>query len=307
MDKSDIVRAWCDQRVGCPYIYGATGKPCTPDYRKARMAQYPAYADKIRRNCPYLRSGDPCADCRWADPETGIGMLAYDCAQLSRGAMEAVGIPMVSGANSQWEKTAWEEYGTIDGLPRDRVALVFRRDGDRMGHVGVYQGDGSVIHAKGHDWGVVRQYLEEVGFTHYGIPEGLASSGPAHPVLRFGASGDAVSYLQTLLCDVGETLTADGKFGQQTEKAVKDFQRVYGLTVDGVVGPKTWEALEFAAGHGGDDASGDDEQSGQTGQEPPSEQSDTVTISRNDWNAIRAAVAILHQTVKKYEGSDSHE
>lgn len=116
-----------------------------------------------------------------------------------------------------------------------------------------------------------------------------------HPTLRKGDSGPDVVYLQTLLCDVGETLTADGKFGAKTEKAVMDFQRLYRLTVDGVCGPKTWAALEAATGH-------------DTEQEPdpitPDDEdipADTVTISRADWAAVRAAAAVLYQTVKKYE------
>ena len=36
----------------------------------------------------------------------------------------------------------------------------------------------------------------------------------------------------------------DGKFGLQTKKAIKAFQRSKKLRPDGVVGKKTWEALE---------------------------------------------------------------
>ena len=114
-----------------------------------------------------------------------------------------------------------------------------------------------------------------------------------HPTLRKGDSGPDVVYLQTLLCDVGETLTVDGKFGSKTETAVKDFQRLYQLTVDGVVGPATWDALEKATAHQPDEP------------EQPDPDPDVVILPRNDWNAIQAAVAVLHQAVKKYEGSDS--
>ena len=115
-----------------------------------------------------------------------------------------------------------------------------------------------------------------------------------HPTLRKGDSGPDVVYLQTLLCDVGETLTVDGKFGTKTEKAVEDFQRLYKLTVDGVVGPATWDALEKATGHESS-IPGDDEI------KPPDDAIETVTISKSDWNAIRAAASVLIQTVKKYE------
>lgn len=57
--------------------------------------------------------------------------------------------------------------------------------------------------------------------------------------VKQGDKGDAVSAAQHLLADIA----ADGVFGPATNKAVKDFQRMWGLIVDGVVGSKTWEAL----------------------------------------------------------------
>lgn len=131
-----------------------------------------------------------------------------------------------------------------------------------------------------------------------------------HPTLRKGDSGPDVVYLQTLLCDVGETLTVDGKFGTKTENAVKAFQRLYGLTVDGVVGPKTWAALEKATGHEEEDPDVWDPDAPEIVTPPAMDipstgQPDTVTIAKSDWDAIRAAASVLIQTVKKYEGDDT--
>ena len=40
---------------------------------------------------------------------------------------------------------------------------------------------------------------------------------------------------------------ADGSFGAETQTAVKNFQKDHGLMEDGIVGQKTWEALESSS------------------------------------------------------------
>lgn len=68
-------------------------------------------------------------------------------------------------------------------------------------------------------------------------------------VLRRGSSGNAVSNLQYYLNAIGFTsttipqLTVDGVFGAATQRAVLEFQRLYSLTADGLVGPITWAAI----------------------------------------------------------------
>jgi len=61
--------------------------------------------------------------------------------------------------------------------------------------------------------------------------------------LQNGANNDDVKKLQELLNKYGFKLSVDGKFGQNTEKAVKEFQTKNGLKSDGKVGPNTWDAL----------------------------------------------------------------
>ena len=176
MTKVSSARTWLLSRVGNPYLMGGTGQFCTVAYRKARAAQYPGSAAKIKANCPRMRgAANSCKGCRYYDETAGTGKRAYDCAQLTRWCMDAIGVKLVSGATSQWNKTAWAEKGAIASMPREKMCLVFRQDGAKvMGHVGVYLGDGTVVHAKGHDFGVVREGLEEYGrVTHYGIPQGL--------------------------------------------------------------------------------------------------------------------------------------
>jgi hypothetical protein len=61
-----------------------------------------------------------------------------------------------------------------------------------------------------------------------------------------GCKGGAVERLQTWLSDLGYIVTVDHDFGPSTEATVKVFQRDHGLTIDGVVGKKTWAALAEA-------------------------------------------------------------
>ncbi|MFQ7321253.1 MAG: peptidoglycan-binding protein [Faecalibacterium sp.] len=68
-------------------------------------------------------------------------------------------------------------------------------------------------------------------------------------VLRQGSRGSAVERVQFWLNTIAQyddnipTLTVDGIFGTGTTAAVRAFQRRHGLTVDGVVGKTTWDAI----------------------------------------------------------------
>ncbi len=76
---------------------------------------------------------------------------------------------------------------------------------------------------------------------------------PGTPLQR-GASGNNVLYVQMLLNRIRPvfvtipSVSEDGVFGSRTRLAVREFQRVFGLTVDGVVGRNTWNALNRVFG-----------------------------------------------------------
>lgn len=65
----------------------------------------------------------------------------------------------------------------------------------------------------------------------------------ALPTLQKGAKGQNVKKLQKLLAKHGASIVVDGQFGQRTLASVRAFQKRKGLVVDGVVGPRTWAAL----------------------------------------------------------------
>lgn len=63
------------------------------------------------------------------------------------------------------------------------------------------------------------------------------------PILRQGDSGAAVTNLQQSLNAKGIKIAVDGIFGDATRAAVVQFQKQSGIATDGIVGPKTWQAL----------------------------------------------------------------
>ena len=73
-------------------------------------------------------------------------------------------------------------------------------------------------------------------------------------VLKRGCEDPQVNTVQNILKSLGfvakkgpgaiNLIEVDGKFGEETEKAVMDFQKSSGLLVDGIVGPITIQALQ---------------------------------------------------------------
>lgn len=64
------------------------------------------------------------------------------------------------------------------------------------------------------------------------------------PLVVPGATGERVVAIQYLLNQrIGAHLAVDGKFGKQTEAAVRDFQKKFKLAADGKVGAETWAHL----------------------------------------------------------------
>ena len=65
----------------------------------------------------------------------------------------------------------------------------------------------------------------------------------AYAEVSYGSTGSAVSALQEKLNANGYRLEVDGVFGNETKKAVKDYQKKKGLQVDGIAGTETWGSL----------------------------------------------------------------
>ncbi len=96
---------------------------------------------------------------------------------------------------------------------------------------------------------ILRSYYGNVEIVPDAPVRGIVSSYPGTPLQR-GSSGPAVVVIQTSLNRIAQNYPAipklssvDGIYGSRTEGSVRAFQRIFGLTPDGIVGPATWYAL----------------------------------------------------------------
>lgn len=240
--KPDSIRQMAFACLEWPYVFGAWGQECKPSNRKRYVSsEHPT----VKTKCPALNKGLQCSpsNCKW-----GVGVRMYDCRGFTAWLLRQFGLDLTGeGATSQYNTAKnWVRQGTIDQMP-DCVCCVFRRKpGTKtMEHTGMHVGGGVVV-----DCSVNVRTVGMSGWTHYAIPVGLYSEEEipvetVKPTLRKGSEGDLVRELQNQLNDLGyDCGTVDGKFGAKTLVAVKAFQRDHGLDADGVVGRKTWAALE---------------------------------------------------------------
>ena len=96
---------------------------------------------------------------------------------------------------------------------------------------------------------IIRSYYGNVETVRNAPIQDNTSSYPGTP-LRAGSTGPNVVIIQTELNRISQNYPAipkipvvDGIFGSRTEAAVRKFQEIFNLTVDGIVGKATWYAL----------------------------------------------------------------
>ena len=80
--------------------------------------------------------------------------------------------------------------------------------------------------------------IESNNLTQYDAVTVLAPTKSTRDLIRKGDTGEKVKVIQKAVGTTG-----DGIFGEQTEKAVREFQSKNGLAVDGIVGPLTWAKI----------------------------------------------------------------
>ena len=188
------------------------------------------------------------------------GPTTFDCSGLTLQAVKLLGYNWYHGATTQWNRGFepgdptmygyWEASGTIETMPTDKALFLFNQDIKKsrltMAHTGMYDGTGRVIQAGGYGGsGVHEGALDRRRWSHWAI---LKEGGEHKVVYGVGSSGDMVKNIQRLLMQNGFSMPrfgADGKFGAETELAVKGFQRNNNLEPTGTVDEELLEMLEI--------------------------------------------------------------
>lgn len=133
--------------------------------------------------------------------------------------------------------------------------------GDGIDHVGIVNnvnGEYIYILEGNHDdqVNIYKYHINDARIYGYAVPdytgEEIIENNPSEsytnkPLVYKGKTGETVKYIQNKLINKGYFLgrtRADGIFGFQTEKAVRQFQIDSNLSADGIIGPLTWEKLE---------------------------------------------------------------
>ena len=221
---------------GALYVWGAQGEQMTPELiRKMEKSSVDYKRDLAHYN---------------EHVKTTQTLIAYDCSGLVvKFLLDECLISGDRSANGLY-------FNECSDISRDELMagdLVFKKylAKNQMYHVGVYMGDGTVVHAKRRDDGVVREPISAAGWNRFGC---LKCWGGSHATVAYTRllknvgkpylKGDDVRAVQRALEKKGYfTGDVDGVFGPKTEQAVTAFQLSASLTADGIVGQKTWAAL----------------------------------------------------------------
>ena len=156
--------------MGWPYVFGEDGQKCTPSNRRAAYNRHGKDNPTIKSKCMNFEGTKTCTGCKW-HPHGGC-TLFFDCQGFMKWLFRHIGITLKGvGCTSMWnDDSNWLQKGPIAEMPRDKVCLVFRKDGNKMQHILLYDGAGYYLHCSGE---VKKTAMGSYNATHYGIPKGL--------------------------------------------------------------------------------------------------------------------------------------
>ena len=222
--------------VGCLYVWGAQGQAMTPELIKRLENSTANYKRALKQYNKHVENGETLA--------------AYDCSGLIVAHLIENGY---IGSDTTANGLYFNHCTPIDKNDLQAGDLVFKKyvTKNKMHHVGIYMGDGTVVHAKGRDDGVVSEPLSATSWHRFGRLDVFAKAAAEITYTRKlknngrpYTQGDDVRAVQTALLEQGhDPGVIDGIYGPNTEAAVIAFQAEACIAADGIVGPVTWAAL----------------------------------------------------------------
>ena len=217
------------------YVWGANGellKDITPEWIKKKETSTTNYKKALEMY----------------NKRKGIsGARAFDCSGLVCWALRDCGAKekgFDTTANGLYKSytTAISKHDLRDG------DLCFKVKDGKAHHVGIYVG-GKIIEAKGRAYGVVSSSVSSSWNAFGRLPIKWDDEPKGYVltrILKKGCKGDDVKELQKKLMSLGYKLPkygADGDFGSETDKYVRQFQVDKKLKADGKVGKNTCAKL----------------------------------------------------------------
>lgn len=140
-------------QLGKPYWYGTFGNTATESLLSSKKGQYPSH---------YTSS-------RMAKYRSQLGKRVHDCVGLIKGYLWSESPTSLPKYNASQDVSAngmlnkCTKKGKISSIPEIPGVLVFLD-----GHVGIYEGKGKVLEARGFAYGVVRTNLKDRPWTDWG-------------------------------------------------------------------------------------------------------------------------------------------
>jgi hypothetical protein len=205
----------------------------------------------------------PKDNARWRGPWDCAEFASWLVYQLSGwlyGCDDDDAEPSGANANTRyWRRDvrAIGELVSIEVAAGTPGAFALRHPvGGHHGHVALSDGEGGTVEARSSRHGVCAAHLDGrrwdagilIPWLRYPARAERSVALPAEAVLRLGSAGALVGAVQRALTERGLNPGAtDGIYGPHTAAAVRAFQLVAGLVVDGEAGHDTIEALGIAA------------------------------------------------------------
>lgn len=213
--KASQLIDWCKKHVGDGYVYGTVGQTCTVELLKDRQSQY----GSSMGNGYYQLNGDykkgRCA--KW------IGKWVADCSGLIKAGRRAIDGTW-KDVSAQGTYDQCKKRGAISNVPLTPGCTVYMWSAskNRMGHVGMYIGNGQVVEARGADYGIVITKLSERAWTHWGLLDWLEYDLPAD-------KGKAVTGQSS---DAGDATNPKPEDDMTFEEAVDIVSKKSGINAD---------------------------------------------------------------------------